>query len=440
MVLIAIDKYSRKILGYLCKNDQNVAYCCSDCDVEFTTAQDLENHMVMHEMVDSIHSNEENNDTDAISEADIPLNIVLSDIEREKQLKMKYQVTPCSVQIFRFDNDDINMDLNTSVISAEKNNDKENIVVKFGDTQCETVKEPSKRPGPASKKNLVNKRQKLMNKEMKKVVKKQSPPPVCYLCGQKFQTQLECDQHSKIHIQNSSNSPVFPCSVCGKNVKNLKMHLRQHKQGNKKNSSANSAAQTRTPTKKPLAVKTIIKMNEFESNDTKVEEASSSTDAVITGLTTYKEPESDVSSNELLTETQDMHSQCRLKDGTINVSQSMNQMPPPADHTTSSKWPPIIVEDYPINHDICVAKELTNEEEPTQSTQQTFAVTDEIQPNHHMDETTASGNPVEETGKKEKKKWLCEVCNKHVCFSYKRTHMKRYHSPTTANNIPIKEQ
>lgn len=49
MVLIAIDKHSRKILGYLCKNDQTFAYCCSECDVEFTTAFDLEEHMIEHE-------------------------------------------------------------------------------------------------------------------------------------------------------------------------------------------------------------------------------------------------------------------------------------------------------------------------------------------------------------------------------------------------------
>lgn len=85
MVLIAIDKHSRRILGYLCKNDENVAYCCSECDFEFTSALDLENHI-------SLKSSPIPNDTDTASEGDIPLNI-LNDIEREKRLKQKYQVT-----------------------------------------------------------------------------------------------------------------------------------------------------------------------------------------------------------------------------------------------------------------------------------------------------------------------------------------------------------
>lgn len=49
MVLIAIDKHSRKILGYLCKNDQTVTYCCSECDEEFFEAFYLEQHMITHE-------------------------------------------------------------------------------------------------------------------------------------------------------------------------------------------------------------------------------------------------------------------------------------------------------------------------------------------------------------------------------------------------------
>lgn len=86
MVLIAIDKHSRKILGYLCRNNQDVAYCCSDCDVEFGNASDLEEHMVVHEnlQMDTPISARE---LDTISEGDISLII-----EREKHLKMKYQV------------------------------------------------------------------------------------------------------------------------------------------------------------------------------------------------------------------------------------------------------------------------------------------------------------------------------------------------------------
>lgn len=144
MVLIAIDKHSRKILGYLCKNNQNVAYCCSECDVEFSVSIDLENHMVKHEQCNSdqhLHVNESNinvsnieetntensnitesyteesniekenteqqniavlnndaseeksfeNKSCSSSEGDIPLQI-LSNIEKENLLMLKYQV------------------------------------------------------------------------------------------------------------------------------------------------------------------------------------------------------------------------------------------------------------------------------------------------------------------------------------------------------------
>lgn len=122
MVLIAIDKHSRKILGYLCKNDQTVAYCCSDCDVEFTKAIELEHHMVSHERLPSERvpitlseditaphveiaaeivaeipaelpvpvANDEK--SEASSEGDIPLK-VLSEIEKDNFLRKKYQVS-----------------------------------------------------------------------------------------------------------------------------------------------------------------------------------------------------------------------------------------------------------------------------------------------------------------------------------------------------------
>lgn len=147
MVFIAIDKYSRKILGYLCKNDETVAYCCSECDFEFASSSNLEEHMLKHEKPlnndnqivaenveeaigqkndqheaidqnnheeeivqnDNEQPNDENNhdeanvqeqrivddDNIALNDAinDLPLSFLLSDAEKEKQLQIKYQVT-----------------------------------------------------------------------------------------------------------------------------------------------------------------------------------------------------------------------------------------------------------------------------------------------------------------------------------------------------------
>lgn len=144
MVFIAIDKHSRKILGYLCKNAETVAYCCSDCDFEFASSSNLEEHMLKHEkplnndnqiaaehveeaigqkndqnlaIDQSNHQeaivppneqqpNDEHNHEEAEAQEqrigdenialndainDIPL-VILSDVEKEKQLQIKYQV------------------------------------------------------------------------------------------------------------------------------------------------------------------------------------------------------------------------------------------------------------------------------------------------------------------------------------------------------------
>lgn len=144
MVLIAIDKHKRKILGYLCKNDDTVTYCCSECDFEFASSSNLEEHMVKHEkplnnehetitvttevaIDQNVHDeavqpndHEEKIEKDVedkencqnepeenivsekviIPQEEIPPNDVsivtpvnlLSDVEKEKQLQLKYQV------------------------------------------------------------------------------------------------------------------------------------------------------------------------------------------------------------------------------------------------------------------------------------------------------------------------------------------------------------
>lgn len=99
MVLIAIDKYSRRILGYLCKNDEALAYCCGDCEVEFTTSTELEEHMVGHDekRAENIEPILQVAD-EKLPDDDKPLNEIeveskqLSSVEQENLLKIKYQV------------------------------------------------------------------------------------------------------------------------------------------------------------------------------------------------------------------------------------------------------------------------------------------------------------------------------------------------------------
>lgn len=93
MGFIAIDKHSRKILGYLCKNEEMFLYCCGECEVEFTRAKDLEEHMKIHgNIINNISKTMKTiHHADDINENEVPPT-VLSDLEKEKQLQIKYQV------------------------------------------------------------------------------------------------------------------------------------------------------------------------------------------------------------------------------------------------------------------------------------------------------------------------------------------------------------
>lgn len=48
MVLIAVDRLNRRVVGYLCRNANALAYCCGECELEFDTAHNLELHMMIH--------------------------------------------------------------------------------------------------------------------------------------------------------------------------------------------------------------------------------------------------------------------------------------------------------------------------------------------------------------------------------------------------------
>lgn len=133
MVLIAVDKLNRKVLGYLCRNGSIFTYCCVECDVEFEAANQLETHMLKHELRPQEEEREEiehqqqqilsppNDDlpnenagieadtTNETSEID---NIPLTQEEIENRLRSEYDLKPCSISLFRFecDIDDLHSD------------------------------------------------------------------------------------------------------------------------------------------------------------------------------------------------------------------------------------------------------------------------------------------------------------------------------------------
>lgn len=116
-------------------------------------------------------------------------------------------MTPCSVQLFRFNyDDDFEMMIDNippeNPMPAMDGINQENVVPV-------EEKTPKKRAGPASK----VKKHKIGNKDAKKVLKKSTPPPaVCYLCGEKFHSTMAMEKHQSSHLQSTTKSPVFPCN------------------------------------------------------------------------------------------------------------------------------------------------------------------------------------------------------------------------------------
>lgn len=133
MVLIAIDKLNRKVLGYLCRNGSILTYCCVECDVEFEAANQLEAHMLKHELRPQEEEKEEiqhqqqqillppNEDVpnesagieaDTTNVTNSKIDIPLTQEDIENRLRSEYDLKPCSIPLFRFqcDIDDLSSD------------------------------------------------------------------------------------------------------------------------------------------------------------------------------------------------------------------------------------------------------------------------------------------------------------------------------------------
>lgn len=304
---------------------------------------------------------------------------------------------------------------------------------------------------------------------MKKAIKTKPMPPaqqsVCFLCGRQFPTTFQLAQHEKTHIARTE-SPVFPCNICHKNVKNLKMHLRLHKKESGKRTKTTATAKSIDST----ALNGANKLGEQSTRDTiadnsKVtkEEASSSTDAVVSS---NKEPDT-ITSNEAQTNSTDSNGSF-IPNGKSPHTDSLSSQ---KTMSKSSFMPPIIVDEYPANvHKISIIEPI-GVNEPSQSTETSNesaeqsesdeTVNNEKDDNSTMEhEQTTQPNGQQSIGglikcskcsrrfstearvikhqKKHTKKKNCKVCGKLLALSYVKMHIKLKH-PTTID-IPLNIQ
>lgn len=299
-------------------------------------------------------------------------------------------------------------------MSDEENLNQENCVSPKGNQQ-------KRRPGPASSTQPSSnaKKQKFNGQNSEKVPKKKPPSKnhPCFLCGNIFTSSLFLEQHQKTHLESTTSTPVFvfPCNICGKSVKNMKMHLRQHKNEHKTNNVQK-------------AIKGEMSILSYKVASCKVEEASSSTDAVLN--LNFKEPENGVTSNE-----------DENPNSLSNESQDVL--------LTHEDTYPTRVDDSLQNNDELLE---INENIPTQSVGE-----GENQLNGQSEMTerkqdVASEEIIEPTVGEEtfncaicakiltsevrlvkhlalhENKVRCEICTKLVGSSYKKIHMKKYHT------------
>lgn len=127
MGLIAVDKLNRKVLGYLCRNGNILLYCCVECDVEYEAANQLEAHMLKHELqlqeveeqqqqpnenvpIENVPNENEGMEADTTN-GEVN-NIPLTQEEIENRLRLEYDLKECSIPLFRFvyDIDDLQSD------------------------------------------------------------------------------------------------------------------------------------------------------------------------------------------------------------------------------------------------------------------------------------------------------------------------------------------
>lgn len=246
MVFYAIDKRNRKILGYLCKNNDILAYICGECDIEYDSSRDLEMHMLEHEPKKKIDASQMQIDGEEILAENN--SAAIDEEERENvpeddNLLQRIQLTECSVRLFRFDEEAINKSISAIKLKYNEINSMDN---NSNDDDDETSMSESDSPKKMLNGSVKKARDssKIIHKfkcascsasfpndnRLKRHMNIAHVNFVCYLCGSKFKTNSELNAHQQSH-QDRSISPVFPCAICGKNVKNLKKHLREHKQG-----------------------------------------------------------------------------------------------------------------------------------------------------------------------------------------------------------------
>lgn len=287
MGLIAVDKLNRKVLGYLCRNNDVLAYCCSTCDIEFKQSNDLEAHMDHHELKSDIpsdpleiivvtpgvedivsHNGERNdandveidgedanadNDDDAQpneenpnfnldtsldnsnTSSDIDETIMPNDTAQHTDLKR------CSVSLIRCDELAKAMEALGPPVMESNDDESEQ------EEDDRNVREISPEEYDSDISELIRPQKFECNKctasyssdrRLQCHIQRVHPNHVCVMCGEIFKASIHLVSHQRKH-QALAKELVFPCNICGDNVTDVKKHMDMHRARNDKISASN---------------------------------------------------------------------------------------------------------------------------------------------------------------------------------------------------------
>lgn len=240
---------TRNIYGYVCRDSQNTfIYCCSSCKLEFFNGCDLELHSFDHdgeigkELSDSEFEQMIEDETAAVydeNDGTTDNAVIAGDVD--KPVAQMNAVEKSAEDKPTVENPILDRPVE---LQAPKTAITPKTAVTLKTSTTETVEKPvaprlparpnankvksPKNPSTAKEPNEIGRRRSLRRR-----VKSRRLLPLrafdrvfkCQVCSAKFHKSSNLMRHIQIHVENRATSD---CTVCGKQVLDLKLHMKTH--------------------------------------------------------------------------------------------------------------------------------------------------------------------------------------------------------------------